>query len=125
MNFRGRSLLLACFTLAVLAVPRHTRRLLEQDEPRKTADSAPTKTCLALTDANGPWMILAASFSGSGADQQARDLVEELRTRYKLPAYVYQKEFDFSKPLQGRGVDRYGDPQAMKYVAARTFWRSP
>jgi hypothetical protein len=69
----------------------------------------------ALVDSNGPWMILAASFSGEGAEKQARELVEELRTKYKLPAYVYQKEFDFSKPMQGRGVDRYGGPQSMRY----------
>jgi hypothetical protein len=60
-------------------------------------------------------MIMAATLSGEGAQGQARELVQELRTKFHLPAYLYQKEFDFSKSLQGRGTDRYGEPQAMRY----------
>ncbi len=81
---------------------------------KKNAEPA-VSTKFALAENNGPWMILAASFSGEGAATQAQELVEELRTKYKLPAYLYQKEFDFSKPVQGRGVDRYGGPQSMRY----------
>ena len=32
---------------------------------------------------------MACSFSGDGADKQAKELVMELRKRYKLPAYIY------------------------------------
>lgn len=68
-----------------------------------------------LTDVHGPWLIMAATFTGEGAEDQARMLVKELRSRYKLKAYTYQKKFDFSKPLEGRGVDRFGGPQQMRY----------
>ncbi len=81
-------------------------RRVEAD-PRKSYD---------LKDSNGPWMILACSFSGPKADQQARDLVLELRQRYKLPAYRYDKKFDLGEELYGLGVDKYGNPKRMKYV---------
>jgi len=47
-----------------------------------------------LSEDNGPWMIMACSFTGDQAEQQARELVLELRKRYKLPAYMYEKTFD-------------------------------
>lgn len=70
----------------------------------------------ALTEKNGPWMISACSFSGDDAERQARELVLELRKRYKLPAYVYSKKFDLGKDTFGAGIDRYGNPQKMKYA---------
>ena len=68
-----------------------------------------------LSEGNGPWMIMACSFRGEGAQQQAQDLVVELRKRYKLPAYTYKKKFNTDK-VQGRGIDRYGEPVKMKYA---------
>ena len=67
-----------------------------------------------LSEEHGPWMIMACSFSGEGATEQARELVLELRSRYKLPAYTYMKEFDFTKGTVGRGVDPYGAPLRMR-----------
>jgi len=69
----------------------------------------------ALSEENGPWTILACSFSGENARQEAHDLALELRKRYKLPAYVYEKEFDFTDETYGRGVDKYGAPLKMRY----------
>ena len=68
-----------------------------------------------LNEENGPWMIMATTFSGDGAEDQARELVHELRSRYKLHAYTYEKKFDFSKGPQGRGIDKYGAPLRMRY----------
>ncbi len=68
----------------------------------------------ALTEQNGPWMIMACSFTGEQAGEHAKDLVLELRKRYKLPAYVYEKKFDPGKDIQGRGVDEFGRPKKMK-----------
>jgi hypothetical protein len=68
-----------------------------------------------LTENNGPWMILACSFSGENARTQAHDLVIEFRRRYKLPAYMYEKKFEFGKHVRGRGIDRYGDALRMEY----------
>jgi hypothetical protein len=67
-----------------------------------------------LSEKHGPWMIMACSFSGEGANEQARELVLELRSRYKLPAYTYMKEFDFTEGTVGRGVDPYGAPLRMR-----------
>ncbi len=55
-----------------------------------------------ITDQNGPWLIMAATFTGEGAEQQAAELVYELRKEFKLPAYSYQKKFEYSKPVRGR-----------------------
>src|SRR5688572_33422178 len=35
----------------------------------------------ALAQENGPWLIVAASFSGQGAEKQAGELARELSTR--------------------------------------------
>jgi hypothetical protein len=67
-----------------------------------------------LSEDNGPWMIVACSFSGEGAEEQARELVYELRKRYKLPAYSCKAAFQFGF-TQGRGLDQYGAPLQMRY----------
>lgn len=68
-----------------------------------------------LTEENGPWTILACPFSGEHANQEAKELVLELRKRYKLPAYIYRKKFDFGRETYGRGIDRFGAPLRMQY----------
>src|SRR3954462_6397544 len=87
------------------------------------AKLAPTKKMAkgdsySLTDKNGPWMVMATTFSGEGAEDQAYALVQELRTKYGLPAYTFKKEFDFSKPVEGRGVNKYGESLKMKHQKA-------
>jgi len=67
-----------------------------------------------LAKDHGPWMIMACSFSGERAGQQAQELVLELRKRYKLPAYTHRMRFEFGETT-GRGIDRYGDPQRMRH----------
>ena len=62
-----------------------------------------------LTSENGPWTIMAATFCGDGAAEQAQELVYEIRKQYKLPAYSYQKKFEFSKPVVGKGLDTHGE----------------
>ncbi len=68
-----------------------------------------------LTANQGPWMIMAASFSGDGADQQARDLVLELRRKHKINAYVYDKVFDFSEPVAVSGLTPSGEQRMGRY----------
>ena len=69
-----------------------------------------------LTKENGPWMIMACSFSGERAEEQARELALELRKRYKLPAYVHKQHFDFSEDTYARGIDRFGRPLQAKHL---------
>lgn len=68
-----------------------------------------------LTENQGPWMIMAASFSGDGADQQARDLVLELRKKHKINAYIYDKVFDFSEPVAAGGLTPSGEQRMGRY----------
>ncbi len=49
-----------------------------------------------LTDREGPFMIMAATFSGEVAEDQARELTLELRARFQLEAYVFRKTFDLN-----------------------------
>ena len=67
-----------------------------------------------VTESNGPWMIMACSFSGDGAEKQAKELVYELRKRYKLSAYTHQAKFDLGDAA-GQGFDKFGKPLAWKY----------
>jgi hypothetical protein len=80
----------------------------------KQIDADPNKE-YALTEDQGPWMIMAATFTGREAEKQSRALVLELRSAYKLPAYSYKMHFDH-QATTGRGVDRYGAPRKMKYL---------
>ncbi|PQO44952.1 hypothetical protein [Blastopirellula marina] len=69
-----------------------------------------------LSDANGPWMIMATSFSGPGAAQDAHNLVMELRKDFNLEAYVYEQSYDFTQKVQGLGFNQYGDRKTMRYA---------
>lgn len=50
-----------------------------------------------VTERQGPWMIMVASFAGDKAVEQAQELVVELRSRFKLRAYSHAMDFDFTK----------------------------
>lgn len=69
----------------------------------------------SITEENGPWTILAVTFIGEQAQGKARALVQELRSRYKLPAYTHRVHFDYTGEVQGRGLDQFGSPQKMRY----------
>jgi len=85
-----------CWAPRLAAEPPWSKLLLF-----KRIEADPDKD-YALTEKEGPWMIMAATFSGEGAMSQARELVYELRSRYKLPAYTHDMQFDFSQgPYQG------------------------
>ncbi|MBX7072468.1 MAG: hypothetical protein K1X71_04920 [Pirellulales bacterium] len=79
----------------------------------KRIDANPERT-YSLKDTNGPWMILAVTFSGDGAEKQARELVLEIRKRYKLPAYMHAMSIDLAD-AGTLGYDRNGQPRKMKY----------
>lgn len=60
-----------------------------------------------ISEAQGPWIIMCASFAGDEASEQAKELVHELRTRYKLRAYTHEMDFDFTKDSKDRNPDQY------------------
>src|SRR6478672_12077198 len=88
--------------------------------PFKKVDADPKKN-YELEESSGPWMILAASFVGSSAEQQSHDLVLELRQRYRLEAYTFRRTYDFSKPTDGLGYSRFGGPRRMRYLTNHKF----
>jgi hypothetical protein len=107
------SLAVAALLIAGLAWPCAQAATWGKAAKKKVAAASDEKS--QLTDTGGPWLIMAATFTGDGAEDQAQQLVRELRKELKQNAYTYQKKFDFSKPMEGRGVDRSGEPQMMRY----------
>ena len=94
---------------AVWAAPPWTKLVLFKHLEADPAELYP------ISDENGPWMIMAATFSGEGAEEQARELIYELRKGFKLPAYSYQKKFEYSKPVRGKGLTPQGEAPLMRY----------
>lgn len=68
-----------------------------------------------LTEAQGPFMVMAATFSGEVGRDQAHALVIELRQRYNLEAYLYEKIFDHNEQIRLNGVDPNGNPRTGRY----------
>jgi hypothetical protein len=64
-----------------------------------------------LTREHGPFMVLAYSFRGPDAPRQALALVLELRSQYKLPAYIL-----LPKKFPGRSIIRGVPPQTPPFV---------
>lgn len=58
---------------------------------------------LSLSQNDGPWLIMCASFVGDDGPRQANNLAQELRQKYRLKAYTYRHEFDFAQNHQGIG----------------------
>ena len=82
--------------------------------PRKRVAADPNAD-YTLTEKNGPWLIMAASFSGDSGEQEARQLVRELREKFNLPAYYYAMTFQIDDERPGKGLDNYGAPIRRRY----------
>ena len=69
-----------------------------------------------LTQENGPWLIMTASFDGENAAEEAAKLADELSERQHLKSYVHDQTFDHSDNKRpGRGLDQYGAPLRTRY----------
>jgi hypothetical protein len=88
--------------------------------PFKRVDADPSKS-YEVTQDHGPWLILAASFSGEGAEKQAHELVMELRSSFKLKAYTNQQHYDYSQSVSGLGLNRYGEAKKMKHSHSNAY----
>jgi len=95
--------------------------------PFKKIEADPNKS-YELEERHGPWIIMAASFAAGGeaeqraaAEQQAHDLVMELRQKFKLEAYTFRQSFDFSKPVEGNGLSKYGGRRRMRNLYNNRF----
>jgi hypothetical protein len=83
--------------------------------PFKRVEADPSKS-YPITDANGPWMILATVFRGEEAERQAQQLVYELRKKFKLEAYAHAQVFDYTQQVRGRGFMPDGTPKVMRHA---------
>jgi hypothetical protein len=88
--------------------------------PFKKVEANPNNS-YRLTRDQGPWLILTATFSGENADRQAHELVLELRSRFKLTAYLHEQTYDFTQPVEGMGFDELGRPKQMRYNTASRY----
>ena len=78
----------------------------------------PADAMFPLAEKDGPWLVLAATFRGEGARDDARHLVQELRRDHKLKAYTHEKAFDYTGRQQGLGLNPDGTPKKMRYANA-------
>lgn len=88
--------------------------------PFRKVDADPNKS-YELEEKHGPWMIMVASFAGPNAETQSHELVLELRQKHRLEAYTFRKTYDFTKPTEGLGYNRYGGPRRMRYMTNSKF----
>ncbi len=71
-----------------------------------------------LAENDGPWLVLATTFRGESARDDARRLAHELRDRNKLDAYTHEKSFDYTGRQHGVGLNPDGSPKTMRYANA-------
>ena len=72
----------------------------------RSIEADPDKTYM-LTEDHGPWMIMMTSFHATMATSESRedllrkakDLVLEIRSDLKIPAFMYLQRSDFGKNL--------------------------
>src|SRR4029078_2895225 len=115
-----RALLLGLLAIGSVAAPASLHAaepFWRQIAPRKRVE-ADAKADYTLTEKNGPWLIMAASFTGEQGEQEARQLVMELRGKFNLPAYYYGMTFKIGDEKIGRGLDEYGAPIKGPYQRA-------
>jgi hypothetical protein len=91
-----------------------TAQLWKQFVPSARVEADPG-TEYRLTQEDGPWLVMAATFSGADGKEQAHELVLEFRQKHNLPAYIHEMTFDYSKETPGRGLDQYGGPVRRRY----------
>ena len=103
------------------AAPNWWDRIWAEEEQDQQKDTPKDSAVHHLTDEQGPWMIMALSFRGPTAIEDARQTVIELRKKHKLTAYLHQETYDFSDSFIGRGVDRFGKPRRMRHQQNNSF----
>ena len=90
---------------------------------KKRASTALTEHDIQLTQGEGPWLIMCASFTGERGMQPALQLANELRNDHGLNAYIYRHVFDHQDKVQGSAWDvpdeQGAAPEFKKWRAAK------
>lgn len=81
-----------------------------------TAGDVDPQAMYPLAEKDGPWLVLATTFRGEGAREDAKQLVQELRGSHRLTAFTHEKAFDYTGEQQGRGLNPDGTPKRMRYA---------
>ena len=89
-------------------------KIFAQLAPRKKIEANPQGD-YTLSIEQGPWLVMATSYSGEAGEAEARELVLELRSKYNLPAYYYGMTFQMEESNPGRGIDNYGQRIRRRY----------
>ncbi|MDD3469977.1 MAG: hypothetical protein PHE53_08365 [Thermoguttaceae bacterium] len=110
---RYRSL---CLLVGMIFLPLFASQTAQSQGFSKlgSVEADPNKT-YTMSQENGPWTIMACSFSDENAKELSQKLVLELRKKYNMEAYVYEKSFTPETTVIGRGIDKYGNPKKMQY----------
>ncbi|WP_149498616.1 hypothetical protein [Roseiconus lacunae] len=100
---------------AAVAAPPSLMRLFGKAKPIEKADS------YVLTEEDGPWLLLATTFVGENAKQRAEKAAIEIRSKLRLPAFIYQEDFNFTGTVDrdaqtGRRM-RYANPHQYEAYA--------
>lgn len=90
------------------AKPPAFLRMFSKAKPIPEADS------LMLAKEDGPWLILATTFVGDNAKTRAERTANEIREKLRLPAFIYQEEFNFT-----------GDAGSRRQTGKRTRYANP
>ncbi|MGV3485752.1 MAG: hypothetical protein ACO1RT_15150 [Planctomycetaceae bacterium] len=86
--------LLATTSATLVAAPPGLLKIFGKDPQAERP-----KNARQLSEVDGPWMILAASFAGHEGKQQAQALADELSQDYGLPTFIHEEDFDFGGKL--------------------------
>lgn len=81
---------------ALQAAPPSLLRIFGKTPQAEAATHDPRK----LTEVDGPWMILAASFAGSTGRERAEALADELSKEMAMPTFIHEENFDFTGKLE-------------------------
>src|SRR6056297_328572 len=72
------------------AAPPSLLKLFGKSKPIDQADS------FLLSEEDGPWLLLATTFVGENAKDRAQRTAVEIRSKLRLPAFIYKEEFNFT-----------------------------
>ncbi|MEE2826142.1 MAG: hypothetical protein VYE64_05900 [Planctomycetota bacterium] len=106
-----RSLLFTLFVVLVTVEVAHAQLKL----PFRSSRTSTSQTT-GLTQTDGPWLIMCASFVGEQGEKQARLLASELK-QHKFKTYIYRHTFDYSDPIEGIGWKEHTDQEGDTYQA--------
>src|SRR5690606_30161244 len=92
-------MLSVCVTAAapdvLQAAPPSLLRIFSKTPQAEAASHDPRQ----LTEVDGPWMILAASFAGSAGRERAEALADELSKEMAIPTFIHEESCDLTGEL--------------------------